>query len=234
MSDPDPRTKTQSKLQPRAVLWDLDGTLIDSAEWHWLSWQEILHAEGYPITQEEFLLGFGRRNDEILREYFGEEADTDRLARIGEVKENRYREYVEQHGVVVLPGVEEWLDFLAEDGWQMAIASSAPTENLGIILDVSGLALYFDAIVGKEDVVVGKPDPEVYLTAAARLGVPSNRAIVVEDAVAGVIGAHAAGMLAIGVGPRHADLGAEISVERLDDLDDDAFSRLLASRVDHP
>ena len=215
--------------KPKAVLWDLDGTLIDSAEWHWLSWKEILHAEGYPITHDEFLRGFGRRNDEVLREYFGEEADAGRLIQIGEDKESRYRDYVEEHGVVVLPGVEEWLGFLAEDGWQMAVASSAPVENLGIILDVSGLALYFDAIVGREDVRVGKPDPEVFLTAAARLEVPAIRSIVVEDAKAGVEGAHAAGMAAISVGAQHATLGAEISVERLDELEDDAFSRLLAS-----
>lgn len=215
--------------KPKAVLWDLDGTLIDSAEWHWLSWKEILHAEGYPITHEEFMHGFGRRNDEVLREYFGEEAEADRLIQIGEDKESRYRDYVEEHGVVVLPGVEDWLGFLAEDGWQLAVASSAPVENLGIILDVSGLALYFDAIVGREDVRVGKPDPEVFLTAAARLGVPAIRSIVVEDALAGVEGAHAAGMAAIGVGAHHAELGAEASVERLDELEDDAFARLLAS-----
>ncbi len=213
----------------KAVLWDLDGTLIDSAAWHWLSWKEILHAEGYPITHEEFMRGFGRRNDEVLREYFGEEAEADRLIQIGEDKESRYRDYVEEHGVVVLPGVEDWLGFLAEDGWQLAVASSAPVENLGIILDVSGLALYFDAIVGREDVRVGKPDPEVFPTAAARLGVPAIRSIVVEDALAGVEGAHAAGMAAIGVGARHAELGAEASVERLDELEDDAFARLLAS-----
>ena len=223
-----PLTKANTS-KPKAVLWDLDGTLIDSAEWHWLSWREILHAEGYPITHEEFLRGFGRRNDEILREYFGEDEEEERLTLIGERKEARYRDYVEQHGIVVLPGVEEWLGYLAETGWLQAVASSAPNENLGIILDVSGLALYFDAIVGREDVRVGKPDPEVYLTAAARLGVAPERAIVIEDALAGVQGAHAGGMAAIGVGPRHAELGADRSVERLDDLDDDAFDALLAS-----
>ncbi|MGC4191756.1 MAG: HAD-IA family hydrolase [Thermomicrobiales bacterium] len=214
--------------RPKAVIWDLDGTLIDSAEWHWLSWQEILHAEGYPITHEEFLRGFGRRNDEILVEYFGADADPARLADIADRKEARYRAYVEQHGVVVLPGVEDWLGYLGEAGWQMAVATSAPRENVGIILDVSGLALAFDAVVAREDVRAGKPDPEVYLKAASLLEAEPIRSIVVEDALAGVQGAHAAGMAAIGVGPRHADLGADLSAERLDDLDDDAFDVLLA------
>ena len=100
----------------------------------------------------------------------------------------------------------------------MAVATSAPRENLGIILDVSGLALAFDAVVAREDVLVGKPNPEVFLKAAAALEVEPIRCIVVEDAAAGVQGAHAAGMAAIGVGPRHAELGADLSAERLDDL----------------
>jgi HAD superfamily hydrolase (TIGR01509 family) len=220
--------KRPAANRPKAVIWDLDGTLIDSAEWHWLSWQEILHAEDYPITHEEFLRGFGRRNDEILTEYFGADADPARLADIADRKEARYRDYVEQHGVIVLPGVEDWLGFLGEEGWRLAVATSAPRENLGIILDVSGLALAFDAVVAREDVQVGKPDPEVFLKAAAALEVEPIRCIVVEDAAAGVQGAHAAGMAAIGVGPRHADLGADLSAERLDDLDDDAFDALLA------
>ncbi|HEU0164001.1 MAG TPA: HAD-IA family hydrolase [Thermomicrobiales bacterium] len=215
--------------RPKAVIWDLDGTLIDSEEWHWLSWQEILHAEGYPITYEEFLKGFGRRNDEVLREYFGADADPARLLQIGEDKEARYRQYIEQHGIVLMPGVEDWLGYLGESGWLMGVATSAPNRNLNIILDVSGLALYFDAIVGKDDVTNGKPDPEVFLTAASRLEVPPVRSIVVEDVVAGIAGAHAAGMAAIGVGERHAELGADLSVPRLDELEDDAFETLLAA-----
>lgn len=218
-------------IAPKAVLWDLDGTLIDSSEWHWLAWKEILHAEGYPFTYEEFQRDFGRRNDELLVQYFGCDADPARLADIGDRKEARYRRYVEDHGVVILPGVEDWLGFLGESGWQQAVATSAPRENLGIILDVSGLALAFDAVVAREDVSRGKPDPEVFLKAAALLEVDTTRAIVVEDAPAGVEGAHAAGMIAIGVGPRHAALGAELSAESLDDLDDDAFDTLLASRT---
>jgi len=213
---------------PKAVLWDLDGTLIDSAEAHWLAWQEILAGENYPITYEEFLRGFGRRNDEVLREYFGADADPARLEQIAQAKEERYRAHIEENGVEILPGVEDWLGFLGESGWRQAITSSAPIENLGIILDVTGLALFFDAVVGREDVTNGKPDPEVYLLGAERLEVEPLRAIVVEDAAAGVQGARAAGMGVIGVGPGHAILGADVSAERLDELEDDIFDQLLA------
>ena len=129
---------------------------------------------------------------------------------------------------VVRPGGAGWGGCLGESGWRVAVAAAAPRGNRGIILDVSGLALAFDAVVAKEDVLVGKPDPEVFLKAAAMLEVEPIRSIVVEDALAGVQGAHAAGMAAIGVGPRHAELGADLSAERLDDLDDDAFDALLA------
>jgi beta-phosphoglucomutase len=82
-------------------------------------------------------------------------------------------------------------------------------------------------VIGREDVSAGKPDPEVFLTSAARLGVDPSRAIVVEDAAAGIVGAHRAGMRTIGVGPHHAELGAMISVPALDRLPADAFDALL-------
>lgn len=215
---------------PRAVIWDVDGTLIDSADAHLLSWGEIFRREGYPeIERETFNRWFGRRNEEVLREHFGAGVDEAELIRVGDAKEAHYRAALEADagGVVLLPGVEEWLDYLAESGWLLGIGSSAPRENLDLILDVTGLALHFDAVVGREDVRHGKPDPEVFLTAASRLGVDPSRAIVVEDAAAGILAAHRAGMRTVGVGPRHATLGAMVSVATLDDLPDDAFDALL-------
>lgn len=211
----------------RAVLWDLDGTLIDSAELHWLSWREIMDEEGRPLTHEEFVRDFGKRNDSVLRGYFGDDLPDHEITRIGGAKEQRYRDYVAAHGMPVLPGVRAWLDRLRLDGWRQAVASSAPVHNIGLILAACGIAQCFDAIAGYEDVAQGKPSPDVFLLAANRLGVTPDRCIVVEDAAHGVEGAHRAGMRAIGVGPRHDRLGAERSVPSLDRLAPDAFDRLL-------
>ena len=214
--------------RPRAVLWDLDGTLIDSAELHWLSWREIMDAEGRPLTREEFTRDFGKRNDSVLRGYFGGDLSDHEVARIGGAKEQRYRDLDAMHGMPVLAGVREWLQRLCDAGWRQAVASSAPVHNIGIILDACGIAGYFGAIAGYEDVAEGKPSPDVFLLAAKRLGVPPVRWIVIEDAAHGVEGAHRAGMRAIGVGPRHDRLGADLAVPSLDRLPADAFDRLLS------
>ncbi|HLF24757.1 MAG TPA: beta-phosphoglucomutase family hydrolase [Anaerolineae bacterium] len=214
--------------QLRAVLWDMDGTLLDSAEYHWLAWREALLAEGYDLTRTRFNAAFGQRNDTILRTYFGPDFPSSEIERIGNAKEARYRERVRTRGIDTLPGARRWLDRLKAAGWRQAIASAAPRLNVETILDVLNLADYFDARVSAEDVQRGKPDPQVFLTAAERLGVPPAHCIVVEDAPAGIEGAHRAGMRAIGVLTTHADLPADLVIPRLDQLPDDAFDQLLS------
>jgi beta-phosphoglucomutase len=214
---------------PRAVLWDMDGTLIDSAEYHWLGWQETLGREGHPLTRERFLSTFGRRNDAVLRDLLGEDLADAEIARIAAAKEDRYRELVRTGGIEPLPGVREWLARLHDVGWRQAVASSSPRLNIAIILDALGLAGTFDAVAGEEDVGRGKPDPQIFLVAAMMLGVPPARCVVVEDAPAGVEAARRAGMRRIGVGTAHGALDADLAVPSLADLPDDAFDRLLAN-----
>lgn len=211
----------------RAVLWDMDGTLIDSAEYHWLAWHETMAGEGYTLTHEEFAATFGQRNDTILRKFFGPNLPLSEVDRIGEVKEMRYRELVRTRGVELLPGARRWLDKLKAEGWRQIIASAAPRRNIETILEVLDIANRFDATVSAEDVQRGKPDPQVYLTASARAGVPPARCIVVEDAPAGIEGAHRAGMRAIGVLTSHATLQADCVVHTLDELSDEAFEQLI-------
>lgn len=215
------------QLQPRAVLWDVDGTLIDSAEYHWLSWKEVLAAEKYALTRERFDATFGQRNDAVLRSYFGSGFPLSEIKRIGAAKETRYRELVRTGGIKPLPGVRRWLTRLKKDGWRQVIASSAPPLNIEAILAALDLAGYFDAIISAEDVERGKPDPQLFLVAATKVGVPPARCIVVEDAPAGVEGGRRAGMRTIGVLSTHSHLEADLVVKSLDDLPDDAFNELL-------
>jgi len=212
---------------PRAVLWDLDGTLLDSAHYHWLSWQEAFAAEGVEMTRELFAQTFGQRNDAILRKVFGPGLPEAEILRIADGKEIRYRELVRTHGVALLPGVGDWLERLAAAGWRQALATSAPRLNVNAILDELDVAAYFNAVVQAEDVQQGKPDPQVFLLAAARVAAPAHRCVVVEDALAGIEGAHRAGMKAIGVGPAYATLPADRTAPTLDALPADAFDSLL-------
>ncbi|HVY92447.1 MAG TPA: HAD family phosphatase [Bryobacteraceae bacterium] len=212
---------------PRAVLWDMDGTLIDSGPHHWLAWQEVLTAEGLPITYPQFLSSFGQRNDSILRSWYGDAISEDVIRRIGSSKEARYRQFVSAEGAAALPGTIEWVERLHREGWLQAIASAAPGLNVEAVLRAMGLADRFQAIVSAEDVKLGKPDPEVFLTAASRLGVHPEACIVVEDARAGVEAARRAGMRSIAVGSRAEALGADVAVVSLADLPAGAFSTLL-------
>ena len=120
-----------------------------------------------------------------------------------------------------------WVRQLHEDGWLQAVASAAPRANIEAVLEALSATNIFQSIVSAEDVRRGKPDPEVYLTAAARVGASPDRCIVVEDAVAGVEGARRAGMRSIGVSRGGKHLPADIAVRSLDLLKPDAFDKLL-------
>ena len=212
----------------RAVLWDLDGTLVDSAEFHWLSWRDTMAAEGVSLTYQQFLDTFGQKNDRILPGWLGSGADAARIRRVGDAKEAEYRRLASVHGLRPLPGASSWVRRLRAQGWQQAVASSAPGENVGVMLRALALDGMFEAIVSAEDVTRGKPDPQVFLAAAERLGVPRDRCIVVEDAAVGVQAARSAGMRCIGVS-RAVVLDADIAVSSLLELPSDAFDRLVAA-----
>ena len=207
------------------MLWDLDGTLVDSAEYHWRSWLFALRDEGFMPTRAQFTATFGQRNDRILRGWLGPDAPEHRLRHIGDTKEAEYRRLMRDEGQDGLPGAQEWVDRLAARGWRQAIASSAPRLNVEAVIDALGWHGKFGALVGGEDVRRGKPDPEVFLVAADRLAVPPSACVVVEDAAAGIEAAHAAGMPAIGIGP-HTQ-AADVHVPALTAVADGVFERLL-------
>ena len=213
----------------RAVLWDMDGTLVDSAEYHWQAWRDTMSREGSPITYEQFRATFGQRNDSILRQWLGEKATSELIQRIGDAKEALYRQHVRQQGISPLPGALEWIHLLHGQGWRQAIASAAPRANIETILDVLHASEYFETVVSAEDVHRGKPDPEVFLTAATKLGVAPKHCIVVEDAEHGIQAARAAGMKSIGVSQNGKPLPADIVVRSLDLLDKKAFDCLLGN-----
>jgi beta-phosphoglucomutase family hydrolase len=211
----------------RAVLWDMDGTLIDSEEFHWIAWHDTMQKEGISITREQFLATFGQRNDSILPRWLGDGATPERMERIANAKEQLYRDQIRKHGMKPLPGVAAWLQRLHQEGWLQAIASAAPRKNIDAILEALSATNLFQTIVSAEDVHHGKPDPEVFLVAASRLGAAPVRCIVVEDAVAGVEAARRAGMHRIGISRIGKHLAADIVVQSLEQLAPDAFETLL-------
>lgn len=215
--------------QPRAVLWDLDGTLVDSSAYHWHAWEGVMSEEGVHITELDFKATFGQRNDTILEAWLGPDADPEQVQRVGEAKEARYRALLAEGGIAPLAGAADWVAALHAAGWRQAIASSAPKLNVETVCGALAFTDLIEAVVGAEDVRTGKPDPEVFLTAAARLDVSPELCIVVEDAEAGVEAARRAGMRSIGVGSG-AVQAADLVIPSLADLSRDAFDRLVAPR----
>jgi HAD superfamily hydrolase (TIGR01509 family) len=211
--------------RPRAVLWDLDGTIADSKDFHWRAWRETMAAGGVPITHEQFLHSFGQRNDTILGSWLPG-APAEQVRRLGDAKEACFRRLVAEGPLRPLPGAMEWIERLAREGWRQAIASSAPRANVETMARALALEAAMGALVSAEDVHRGKPDPEVFLVSAARLGVPPERSIVVEDAVAGIEAARRGGMKSIGVGG-DALGAADIRVTSLAELRPQAFERLV-------
>lgn len=215
--------------QPRAVLWDVDGTLVDSSEYHYQTWRETLVREDYELTREDFMRSFGKRNDAVVRGFLGDNVQVSVVERISEAKEARYRELVRTHGIKLLPGVGVWLQRLREDGWRQAIASSAPPANIEAILAATNITDHFDALVSAEEVEHGKPDPQIFLLAAEKLSTHPRCCVVVEDSPAGIEAGRRAGMKTVGVLSSHDELTANVVVSTLDDLPADAFDQLTAA-----
>ena len=208
----------------------MDGTLIDSEEFHWIAWHNTLTKEGVTITREQFLASFGQRNDSIIPQWLGAGATPERIERIGNAKEDLYRQLIRRNGIAALPGVKRWLSRLQNGGWLQAIASAAPRANIEAVLDSLSATNIFQVVVSAEDVSRGKPDPEVYLLAASRLGTPPEHCIVVEDAAAGIEGARRAKMRSIGVSRNHKLLAADVFVQSLEELNPQAFEALVPSK----
>ena len=185
-----------------AALWDMDGVLVESAEFHFVAWQRAWAELGISLNEHDFRKNFGQRNDTIIRDMLGDHVSPEIIRELGEKKEIYYREAVTGH-VQPLPGAMELLVALRSAGYRCAMSSAAPRANVDLILrELQALAL-FEALVTYEDVLRGKPDPQVYLLAAQRVATEPAQCLVLEDAVAGVEGAKRAGMACIGVTSNH-------------------------------
>jgi beta-phosphoglucomutase len=208
----------------RAIIWDLDGTLIDSSAFHWEAWQEVMTSENLNLTYEDYLSDFGKRNDEILRGRLGDKITDADIARITRAKEEKYRDLVRGRGLKLLPGAEYWLRQLKADSFLQALATSSPRGNIDAVFTALGVERYFDVVVSAEEVKQGKPAPDVFLAAAEKLGVAPTSCIVIEDAPAGIEAAHRAGMKAVGVRTTHPQIEADWVVDSLDKLQFSVFS----------
>lgn len=181
------------------AIFDHDGVLVDSLDFHTQAWIELGQRENLPIDGEFVRQTFGLTNFTIFERLFGRDLPREEAQALGDRKEACYRE-IARGSIDLMAGVRELLDSLTEREVGLAIGSSGPRPNLFLTVESCGLDGRFRSIVGLEDIRRGKPDPEVFLKAAAAAGVEPNRCVVFEDAVFGVEAAKAAGMYAVAVG----------------------------------
>jgi len=211
----------------QAIIWDLDGVIIDSADEHRRAWQRLAREEGIVMTDADFWATFGKRNDDIFASLWGN-LPPEQVKALSDRKEMYFRELI-QDSAAPLPGAIELMRELHNAGFAQALASSTPVENIQLISDVLGLKRYLSILVSGETVARGKPAPDIFLKASQELHIDPTACLVIEDAVAGVEAAHAAGMRCIAVagnrdlpGLHKADLLVkdltEVNLERVQQL----------------
>lgn len=189
----------------RAFLFDMDGVIVDSNPLHRVAWEAYNRRFGIETTEEMHHRMYGKRNDQIVRDYMGPELTDEEVFAHGAAKEALYREML-LPGIqdALVPGVREFVKLHA--AIPKAVATNAEPANVEFVLGHSGLRSYFAAIVDGHQVSNPKPHPEVYLTAADRLGVLPEHCLVFEDSHSGVAAGLAAGMRVVGITTTHDDL----------------------------
>jgi HAD superfamily hydrolase (TIGR01509 family) len=205
------------------ALFDWDGVIIDSSAQHLESWELLSKEIGKPMPADHFLRGFGMKNQVIIPRILEWTNDAE------EIHEFLYREIIRREGIQPLPGATSLLAMLNDHGVPCAVASSTHRENIETIFDAISIGQYFEAIVTAEDVAHGKPDPEVFLKSAEKLGRNADRCVVFEDAHVGIEAALAAGSKVIAVATTNSleSLGkADLAVKSLDDVTWPIFSGL--------
>ena len=205
-----------------AVIFDMDGVLVDSFHAHCEAWRRMTVEEHLDFDLTHFTTVFGRTSRELITELWGPNRYTDaELVALDDRREAAYRNIIRTN-FPAMPGARELIQALHQDGFAVALGSSGPIENAELVLEKLGVRQLFSAVVTGKEVRRGKPDPEVFLTAAARLGVPPQHCAVIEDAPAGIAAANAGGMLSIGLvstgRTRQALAAARLVVNSLSEL----------------
>lgn len=211
----------------KAVIFDMDGVLIDTFEAHRKGFDVVMRRRyGFGVGREEFLGYFGMDPRDItagLLKAHGVSEMPDFNLFYAE-KQREFRRMTEE-GVIVLPGVRELLEKLRKENFRIALASSTTLKSIIPLMEKTGLKGYFQAFTGMEDTKKAKPEPEVYLKAAEKLGVPPADCWVIEDSLPGIEAGRKAGMRVVGVqtGMRSErellGAGADFVVKTLEELD---------------
>lgn len=204
----------------KAVIFDMDGTLIESTNADFLAWQKVFLDYNKTLTFQDYSPMLGMRSFAVVKELLEINDDKEKANALSN-KSKYFREVIDEQGIQTVPYVVEFLNQIKGFGIPLAIATSSRREKTKMVLEKVGLLSYFDTIMTGEDVINGKPFPEVFLKAASMLKVPVENCLVFEDAVSGIRAAKCASMKCVAISSNHsAQLldEADIIIESFKDL----------------
>ena len=181
----------------KAAVFDMDGLMFDTETLVYRNWQKMMDEAGYPYSLDDFKQTVGKRKAEVQNFYFGKYGADFPYWDYSEKGRGMYLDYIAKYGVPVKPGLREVLSYLKEKGFKIALATSTSRKTSVLNLESAGVTAFFDTLVCGEDVTNGKPHPEVFLTAAERLGENPADCVAFEDSINGIKSAHAAGMVTV-------------------------------------
>jgi len=192
-----------SNMAMKAVLFDMDGVIVDNLPYHVEAWLLFCDRNGIPLTREVFYKELNGMNSKDTFEWFyKKEMSRAEVEALEEEKELLYRAFYEEHRKPA-EGLLEFLQDLRSRGIKTALATSAGPGNIDFIVDGLGIRDQFDAIIGGAEVKKGKPDPEIYVKAAALVGVATADCWVIEDSLQGIASGHASGARVVGMTTSH-------------------------------
>jgi beta-phosphoglucomutase len=210
--------------KPSAVVFDMDGVLVDSNPFHLAKWVAFLGERGIAFDRGE-LPGqiFGQRNDTVLRRFLGEDLSRTESRRMSEELEARFREVFRPHAKP-LPGLWSLIDECVNAGIPLGVASSAMRKNVDFVVEALGIAPYLQTVISGDEISRAKPDPEIYLLAAQKLGVDPAGAVAFEDSLVGIEAVRRAGMKCVAIASTfsvehlRAEAGAHSVVRSFDEI----------------
>lgn len=181
------------------AVFDFDGVVVNTEWHHEVCWQQVAKERNQPLTHEQYVAGFGVKNDRFISEILGWTTDPEEIKQISVRKEEIFQKHAQKNSIELIQGILEFLHQLEKHGIPCAIASSSILKNIHIVLEHSPAKRFFSEIVSGEDVKVGKPNPACFLRAAEKLHLPPDRCIVFEDALLGVEAASKAGSKVVAI-----------------------------------
>lgn len=215
-----------------AVIWDMDGVITDTGEFHFITWRETLKEIDVEFKREDFVKYFGMKNHAVLENVMKKKLDQDYVEKLSTIKEGDFLRQIKGN-IELLPGVKYCLEKFTNFGWQQAIASSAPQGNVDAILTELEIEPYFDLIFSADQPdLPDKSDPLVFLKVAELMGKSPKDCIVIEDSIAGVTGAKGGDMKCIAVtttNPVEKLSAADLVFDKLSELTDEHLEGLFPS-----